>query len=129
MRLMLDTHALLWWLRDNPRLGPQTRALIADPRNETMISIASFWEISIKLRLQKIDESGASVLREIISENFAIVEIEADHLEQVEQLPKVPKHNDPFDHLILAQAQVEGAIIITSDIDMSRYGIPCIDCR
>jgi PIN domain nuclease of toxin-antitoxin system len=129
MRLMLDTHALLWWLRDNPRLGPQARTLIADPRNETMISIASFWEISIKHRLQKIDESGASVLREIISENFAIVEIDADHLEQVEQLPKVSKHNDPFDHLIVAQAKYMQAALITVDRHLAKYGIPCIDCR
>jgi PIN domain nuclease of toxin-antitoxin system len=94
-----------------------------------MISIASFWEISIKHRLQKIDESGASVLREIISENFAIVEIDADHLEQVEQLPKVSKHNDPFDHLIVAQAKYMQAALITVDRHLAKYGIPCIDCR
>ena len=124
MRLFLDTHVLLWWLQDNPRLGPVARSLIADGENDILISVASPWEISVKHRTGKMTERGSAILAALASEEMELVPLTADHLAALEQLP--PLHRDPFDHLILAQAQAERAAIITSDEIMPRYGIPCI---
>jgi PIN domain nuclease of toxin-antitoxin system len=128
MKLMLDTHALIWWLRDNPKLGPKARDIIANPRNEVLVSIASFWEISIKRRIGKIEERGSQVLDESAVEGCHVVEINQAHLKLVESLPRFSDHNDPFDHLIVAQVQEQQAILMTVDRHLARYGIRCVDC-
>ncbi|MBW8785366.1 MAG: type II toxin-antitoxin system VapC family toxin [Novosphingobium sp.] len=126
MKLLLDTHVLLWWLRDDPRLSGRARSVIAAPNVAVLVSIGSLWELSIKCRIGKIEESGARVLRETIGENFAVLDVTAAHLAALEGFPRVAPHNDPFDHLILAQAQAEMAIVMTGDRIMTRYGVPCI---
>ena len=125
MKLMLDTHVLLWWLSDNPKLGRRARALIADLNNDLIVSVASPWEISVKHRIGKLDKSGAMIMQRLGDEKMGIVATTADHLAAYEALPKY--HNDPFDLLILAQALVEGAIVITNDDAMRQYGVRCID--
>jgi PIN domain nuclease of toxin-antitoxin system len=124
MKLLLDTHALLWWLQDNPNLGPRARALIADADNELAVSIASPWEISIKHRTGKLDESGSVILRWLESEKIEVIQLTPEHLEEIEKLPVL--HRDPFDHVIIAQAKVVGATIITNDHRMPSYGVPCV---
>lgn len=126
MKFLLDTHVMLWWLRDNPKLGPLARAAIADPAANPLVSIASFWEFSIKARVGKFDESGARLLREAVDEGFGVLGVERPHLAALENLARQPGHNDPFDHLILAQAGAEGATVITNDKLMTLYGVPCI---
>lgn len=123
MKLLLDTHVLLWWLRDDPRLGARGRALIADPRNEVLVSIASFWEIAIKSRLGKIAERGSAVLREARASGFGVLALDERHLAFVEALAARGDHHDPFDHLILAQAAVEEAALVSGDRKLRAYDI------
>jgi PIN domain nuclease of toxin-antitoxin system len=129
MRLLLDTHVLLWWQGDDPRLGSRVRALIADPDHQTVISWASLWEISIKYRKGKLDVSGAEVASEAVDDRFEFLDVNASHLAAYENLPKVAGHNDPFDHLLLAQAKVENIPLITADRHMTAYGVRCVGVR
>ncbi len=125
-RLLLDTHALLWWLADDPRLGPCARDLIAEGRNEVYVSAASAWEVSIKRALGKLeapDELG-SVLEE---EGFEPLPISFFHAERVGALP--PIHRDPFDRILVCQAQAEGLEIVTADETIPRYGVKVVDAR
>lgn len=124
MRLMLDTHVLLWWLQDNPRLGHKARALIADPDHELMVSFASPWEISVKHRIGKMQESGADVMASLDGQGIAVLDLEPEHLRVLEAMPLI--HRDPFDHLIIAQALAERCTIITDDAQFSAYGVPCL---
>lgn len=124
MRLLLDTNAILWWLRDNPRLGLNARLLIADDTNDILVSVVSPWEVSMKYRVGKLDERGSALLTEIEAKGFTILPITSDHFVALDSLPS--HHKDPFDHMLLAQASVENAAIITSDREMALYGIPCI---
>jgi PIN domain nuclease of toxin-antitoxin system len=125
VKLLLDTHILLWWLRDNPKLGARTRMMIADPRAEPMVSIASFCEVSIKSRIGKLNEFGSLLMAESKSEGFGVLHVQPRHLAVLERLDRIPDHNDPFDHLIVAQAKAEGAMLITGDKQLRRYGVDC----
>lgn len=129
MKLLLDTHVLIWWFRDNPRLGPRSRALIADGAIEVLFSCASCWEATIKARTGKLEMTGSELWRSALDERFQPLAIEAAHIESLQHLPRVPRHGDPFDHLLLAQAKAEGAAIMTNDAKMAEYGIPCIGVR
>ena len=126
MKLLLDTNALIWWFNDDPRLGPQTKSLIANPRVAVSVSVASFWEISIKHRLGKLDDCGSELMSEVQQGRFSIIAITAQHLELLECLPLRPEHKDPFDHIILVQAQATGAILVTSDQRMRDYDVQCL---
>jgi len=121
---MLDTHVLLWWLQDNPRLGQRARALIADPDHKLMVSLASPWEISVKHRIGKMQESGADVMAALDGQGIAVLELKPEHLRVLEAMPLI--HRDPFDHLIIAQALAERCTIITDDAQFSAYGVPCL---
>jgi len=123
MKLVLDTHVILWWLWDDPRLGQRARAVIADPRVKVMASIASPWEMSVKHRIGKLDERGGDMLDWLEDEAVEVLPVRADDLRALEALPLL--HRDPFDHLIIAQALVEGARIMTDDGIMARYDVPC----
>jgi PIN domain nuclease of toxin-antitoxin system len=122
--MLLDTHVLLWWLTDNPRLGPQTRALIAGSSAEVLVSVVSLWEATIKFRVGKLPERGSELWIDIDNEGLALLPIKHDHVAALEELPR--HHGDPFDHMLLAQAQVEGARVVTVDRHMTLYGVPCI---
>jgi PIN domain nuclease of toxin-antitoxin system len=124
VRLLLDTHALLWWLADNPRLGPKTRALIAGSDTEVLVSIVSLWEATIKFRIGKLRECGSQLWADIEAESLQPLGISKDHMMALEDLPR--HHGDPFDHMLLAQAKVEGARLVTVDKQMTLYGVPCI---
>lgn len=124
MKLLLDTNALLWWFDDNPKLGRRARALIANSDSELMTSIVSLWEVSVKHRVGKMKANAAEIGRWLPSEGIALVPVKIAHLVALEALPS--HHKDPFDHLILAQAKVEGAKIVTSDRAMADYGIACV---
>lgn len=126
MRLLLDTHILLWWLRDRLQLREEARALIASPKVEVLVSTASFWEIAIKFRLGKLEMSSSDAFQLASGEGFGNLSIKAEHIAQVELLPKIAGHRDPFDHLLLAQAKVEEAALMTSDRILARYGIRCV---
>ncbi len=123
MRLLLDTNALIWWLQDDAKLGPKSRALIAGGNLEVLVSIVSCWEVTMKWRAGKMGFSGTYLLDQLSGDDLTLVNIKQEHLLALETLEM--HHKDPFDHLILAQAKVEGAAIITSDREMSLYGVKC----
>jgi PIN domain nuclease of toxin-antitoxin system len=125
-RLLLDTHVLLWWLSDDPRLGQTARQVIADPRNQVYISAASTWEISIKRSLGKL--SAPDDMNSIVDdEGFDELPISLFHGDQAGALPEY--HKDPFDRMLIAQAQSEGLVIVTSDENICRYGIRVLDAK
>ena len=129
MRLLLDTHVLIWWLQDNPRLGPRPRALIAGGTVEVLFSAASCWEATIKHRLGKFELPGSALFRMGSDAGLNFIGIETDHLAQLESLPTIAKHGDPFDHLLLAQTLAEAAVLMTADRKMPQYGVRCIGVR
>lgn len=119
-RLLLDTHALMWWLTDDPALSAPARAAIADPVNEPLVSTTSVWEIAIKRSLGKITAPDDLPDR-IIDDGFQWLPISADHAWRVRRLPL--HHRDPFDRLLVAQALAEGLPIVTADRNLERYGV------
>lgn len=126
MKLLLDTHALLWSLGDDARLGQAARDLIVDPANDVLVSVASLWEIVIKARIGKLDADFAEVDRALDVQGFARLPIEPRHLDALSRLPAY--HRDPFDHLLIAQAQVEQATLITDDRNIARYAVETVGC-
>ena len=125
-RLLLDTHALLWWLADDPQLGRKARTLVKDVRNTVMVSAASAWEISIKKAIGKLEApEGLSNLIE--DEGFESLPITFFHGERAGALPLL--HRDPFDRMLVAQAQAEGLDVITSDDRIQQYGVQTVDAR
>ena len=129
MRLLLDTHVLLWWLRDDPLLRPQARALIADSDGEVLFSVVSCWEASVKHRVGKMEIRGSDLFDLAVEERFFPIGIEAAHLAELDRLPRIAGHGDPFDHLLLAQAKRENAALMTHDREMTRYGVNCVGVR
>ena len=125
MKLLLDTHIVLWWLRDDPRLGHRTKALIAEAQAEILVSVASFWELSIKARNGKFAEPGSVLFAEAQRAGLMPLDVCAHHLVALEGIVAQPKHQDPFDHLILAQAIAEDALLVTNDRNLRRYGVRC----
>ncbi|HWG64850.1 MAG TPA: type II toxin-antitoxin system VapC family toxin [Streptosporangiaceae bacterium] len=119
MRLLLDTHALLWWLADE-QLSAQAREAIADPANLVAVSAVSAWEISIKKALGKLTAPD-DLERQIQTGGFTPLHITITHGIAAGQLPR--HHEDPFDRMLIAQAFTEGLSIVTSDKRFSDYGV------
>lgn len=119
-RFLLDTHVFLWWLDDAPELGPHCRELIADQRNEVFISAATIWEISIKKTIGKLDapEDMDSIVED---EGFSKLPISLYHGQLAGSLPVL--HRDPFDRMLVAQAQSEGLILMSSDENIGLYNV------
>jgi PIN domain nuclease of toxin-antitoxin system len=119
-RLLVDTHALLWWLADDPALSRAAREAIADPTNEPLASTASVWEIAIKRSLGKLEVPDD--LPDRISEGgFDWLAVAPQHAWQVGGLPQ--HHRDPFDRLLIAQTLVERLPIVTADARFGAYGV------
>ncbi len=124
MRLLLDTHAFLWFILDEPQLSAKADALISDPNNDMLVSPASYWEIAIKISLGKYSLPEPYELfmeREIAANDFHILHIEPKHTAIVSTMPF--HHRDPFDRLIVAQATVEQIAVVRSDAALDAYGI------
>ncbi|MDH7973599.1 type II toxin-antitoxin system VapC family toxin [Sphingomonas sp. AR_OL41] len=124
---MLDTHALLWWLGDMPKLGPNARALIEDPGNELLFSTASPWEIAIKVGIGRLRVDVVPAMAAIAAAGFTQLGVEPAHLAALTRLER--HHGDPFDRMIVAQALVEGATVMTEDGMIARYPVATISCR
>lgn len=119
-RLLLDTHVYLWWLSDDERLGEQTRKLIMDERNEVYVSAVTGWEISIKRAMGKL--KAPDNLDVLVEEaGFMHLPVTFFHGEQAGSLPA--HHRDPFDRMLVAQAQAEGLTILTVDKHIPLYGV------
>ena len=119
-RLLLDTHVFLWWLSDDPALGERVRKEISDPLNQVWVSAVTIWEIAIKKTLGKLEApDGLDLIVE--EENFIGLPIFLYHCERAGELPYY--HHDPFDRMLIAQAQAEGLTIVTGDRKFKKYGI------
>jgi PIN domain nuclease of toxin-antitoxin system len=119
-RFLLDTHVLLWWLDDSPELGPRCKELIADQRNQIYVSAATTWEISIKKALGKL-EAPDDIDTIVEDEGFSKLPISLYHGQLAGSLPML--HRDPFDRMLIAQAQAEGLILMTSDGNIGLYNL------
>ena len=120
MRLLLDTHVLLWWLADDPGLGEEARAGISAPDSAVYVSAATVWEISIKRALGKL-EAPSDLLRQIELSRFEPLSMSAAHAHAAGALPR--HHDDPFDRMLVAQAISEGLTLLTRDPRMVLYGV------
>ena len=124
MRLLLDTHLLLWGAFEPERLSATARTLILDPGNELVFSVVSLWETAIKAGLRRKDfPADARLLRRSLLHNgYAELEVTGEHAIAIDLLP--PVHRDPFDRLLIAQSIVEGITLLTSDRIVARYPGP-----
>jgi PIN domain nuclease of toxin-antitoxin system len=124
MKLLLDTHLLLWAAGEPRRLSKQARTLIGNPENELLFSAASVWEVAIKRGLGRDDFTvNARLLRRGLLDNgYGELPIISDHVVATDSLP--PIHKDPFDRLLVAQATVEGITLLTTDSLVARYPGP-----
>ena len=121
---MLDTHAFLWWLDGDRRLPARVRALIGEPANEVLVSAASVWEITIKARLGKLPratEVAADVTACIESQGFLPLSITVHHAQRAGAL--AGPHRDPFNRMLIVQAQAEGVPIASNETLFDHYGV------
>ncbi|OGQ00812.1 MAG: twitching motility protein PilT [Deltaproteobacteria bacterium RBG_19FT_COMBO_52_11] len=127
MKILLDTHAFLWWITDDQKLSSRAREVISDAENELFFSAASGWEISIKVQLGrlKLPEEPERFIPEQLRLNFIrSLPIQMRHALFVSTLPN--HHRDPFDRMLVAQAQLEEMSILSADLQMSRYQVELI---
>ena len=127
MRILLDTHAIVWWATGDERVSRKARVALADPTTEVFISIASAWEIQIKATLQKLTlhESVDTLYRNlIIDQGFRIIGVELKDIDLLSKLP--PHHRDPFDRMLVAQALRGNFTLVTKDSIVSSYGAPTL---
>lgn len=111
-------------MEDSSRLGQKARNLLANPSNTVIVTVVSLWEITMKWRIGKHPLAGLPYGRFVRDEGLELIPVTPEHIAALEMLPL--HHRDPFDHLILAQAKLEQARLMTSDPHMSNYGVECI---
>lgn len=124
MRLLVDTHILIWQAQDSNRMTEQTRDVLQNPRNELVFSVVSLWEIAVKNGKSRGEFAvdPLALRTGLIEFGYAELSIQAEHILEVAE-PQ-PLHNDPFDRLLLAQARVEGLTLLTVDSAVLPYGYP-----
>ena len=127
MNAIVDTHTFLWMVTDDRRLSDVARRVIEDGANEVFLSAASMWEMVLKAGAGKLHLQGGPARfleREMRRNHISTLSIQADHILRVTSLPAI--HKDPFDRLLIAQAQVENLPLITSDTEIARYPVQVI---
>ena len=124
VRFLLDTHTLLWWLFDDPKLSANVREIVADPENEIYVSSASAWEISTKYRLGKLP-AARELVRDISTwvqkAGFSELPVNIPHAQRAGSWPQA--HRDPFDRLLAAQSALEEAPLVSRDPAFESFGI------
>lgn len=127
MKLLLDTHVLIWWLEGSPRLSAIAKAAVSDPANELLLSSASAIEMAVKMRLGKLrfptplDQFWLSALERLGASELPLL---SQHGFALGNLPM--HHRDPFDRLLVAQATVEGLHLVTADAEIALYSLPIV---
>ena len=124
MKLLLDTHSLLWWMDDQSKLLPSTLIELQNRNNQVLVSSAVVWEIAIKRALGKL-KAPPNLVEVVQKSGFKFLPISELHALATEQLPMI--HRDPFDRMLVGQAIVEKATIVTSDANVAMYSIPCME--
>jgi PIN domain nuclease of toxin-antitoxin system len=120
VKILLDTHVYLWWLRDDRKLTRKLAEAIADPAHTILVSAASVWEASIKTALGRLDVEG-DLVAEIEANGFVELPVHARHAQLAGALPR--HHEDPFDRLLVAQASLEGLRLATVDSAFRHYDV------
>ena len=124
MRVLLDTHTLLWWLDGDRRLSRKARSVIGDTANVVLVSAASAWEITTKARIGKLPgalEVAADVVAHVAGQAFTVLDISILHAQRAGRLPG--EHRDPFDRMLAAQAQLEDLPVVSNDDVFDSYGV------
>lgn len=124
MRLLLDTHVLIWWLAADNSLSSSARAAIADPANEIFVSAASAWEIATKYRIGRLPQAGllaADVAGYVAAEGFNELPVSIRQGQLAGALPRI--HKDPFDRMLIAQAIADDMTLVSGDEILSAYGV------
>ncbi len=124
MNLLLDTHAVLWWLAGAP-LDERAEGVIRDPATPAMVSAASVWEAAIKTSLGKL-RAPEPFAEAVLTAGFEALPVTFEHAQRVRDLPH--HHRDPFDRMLVAQAQLESLTIVTRDPIFEAYGVPLLRC-
>jgi len=125
--LLLDTHALLWWLLDSPELSRAAAAAISAPEQRVLVSAATAWELGTKYRIGKLPEAQdivANLPQYLRKQRFEVLPISVEHALAAGQLPG--PHRDPFDRMLMAQAQIERAGVVTVDPVFKDYGLAVV---
>lgn len=122
MRLLLDTHVVLWWESNHPRLSRETKTLVRDESESVFVSRASLWEIAIKLSIGRLEMDIDKFARNIEKHGFQWLDIRNEHLLAVAGMPYLDGHRDPFDRLLVAQSRSEPLLLLTADSNLARYG-------
>jgi PIN domain nuclease of toxin-antitoxin system len=125
LRLLLDSHILLWWPQGSSKLGAKARTLIADSEHALFMSAASWWELGLKRALGKLDADLADIRRTLQQRGVTVLSVTVEHGEAAASLPML--HRDPFDHLLVAQALSESLRLLTRDRYLAVYG-PSVLC-
>ncbi len=120
MNLLVDSHVAIWWLDDPDRLSPRARAALADGRNQVLLSVASIWEIGLKAARNQL-RLPADYVDVLQADGFGVLDIRRAHAERAARLP--PHHADPFDRMLIAQAQVEDLVLVSRDEELARYEV------
>lgn len=128
MRVLLDTHAVLWLLADAPQLGEDARTLVTDPHNEIFVSAASLWEMTVKIRIGKLTADIGEILRACHETGLQSLPISPNHLLALAALPVLADHRDPFDHLLVAQAIADDLTFLSQDRFATRYPVRVVRC-
>jgi len=127
MRILLDTHAFLWWNMEDPQLSSHARKIIANGENEIFLSAASVWEIAIKAARGKLvlpEPPAQYITHRVALHRFQPLHIQAGHAAQTYDLPR--HHDDPFDRLLIAQSQIEAMPLLSADSEIQKYEIEVI---
>jgi len=128
MKYLTDTHIFLWWITDNPRLSEHVRKAVASPENEIFLSSASTWEMVIKSSVGKLSLPSSPDLfirKQLALNDIKILNVTIEHTFALLKLPMI--HKDPFDRILIAQANAENLIIITDDVLIKKYGITVME--
>jgi PIN domain nuclease of toxin-antitoxin system len=124
MRLLLDTHAFLWFIGGHPKMPDSARALIEDSSNQSLVSVVSLWEMAVKLSLQKLDLGqpfDPFIPQQLARNGFGLLHIGVKHVAELISLPF--HHRDPFDRLLIAQANTEQMPLVSRDAAFDAYGV------
>jgi PIN domain nuclease of toxin-antitoxin system len=125
VRYLLDTHVLLWWIADDPKLRTDTRATITDPSYEVAVSVASIWEAAIKRAVGKLRFETPVLLDTLNRGGIRVLSITAEHALAAGDLPR--HHHDPFDRMLVAQALAEGLTLFSRDARLRSYEVAIVE--
>ena len=121
-RVLLDTHLLLWWLKDDPRLPTALVTELQTGQHSVLISQASLWEMAIKVNLGRLSVDLKALVQRVPGEGFQWLPISNGHLLEIARLETIEGHRDPFDRLLVAQCRIEPLLLFTCDRALQAYG-------